>query len=155
MRNERSAGYSGIPKRETLCACGTYFSAKAVANPSDLRDPQSLAQVSNDLRDDGIHGIRRVSLEPGGDIYILVIEIIGGQGVAVEQIRDDGEQAARGEVVGDQLDVLVDTEDVAEDDDCLFGRVAGGTGEVDVNCWFVGIGSLCVGGLEWEMRCDR
>lgn len=88
-----------------------------------------------------------MSLEPCGDIHILLIEIVSGQGIAVQQIRDDGEQAARGEVVGYQLDVLVDAEDVAEDDDCLFGRVVGGTGEVDVNCWFVGIGSLCVWGL--------
>jgi hypothetical protein len=112
--------------------------------------------VSNDLRDDGIHGIRRVSLEPSWDINILVIEIVSGQGIAVEQIRDYSEQAARGEVVGDQLAVLVDAEDVAEDDDCLFGRVVGGTGEVDVNCWFVGIGStLCWGLGVGEMRCDR
>lgn len=123
----------------------TYSSAITVPNPCDLLDVQSIAQVSNNLLDNGIHGIRRVLWEPSGEIYFLVIEIVSGQGVAVQEIRDDGQKSTCGEAVGHQLGILVDAEDVAKDDDGLFGRVVGGACEVGVNYWYVGIGSTCVG----------
>lgn len=87
--------------------------------------------------------------KPTGNIDSPVVEIVEGQGVTVQDIRDDGEESAQGEAVRDELDVLVDAEDVAEDDDGFFGRVGGGPCEIGVNCWYVGIGSTCWG-LEWK-----
>jgi hypothetical protein len=127
----------------------TYSSAIAVPDPCDLLDLQSFAQVLDDLVDDRIHDFWQVLREPTGNIDPSVVEIVEGQGITVQDIRDDGEESAQGEAVRDELDVLVDAEDVAEDDDGSFGRVGGGPCEVGVNCWYVGIGSTCWG-LEWK-----
>lgn len=120
--------WSGIPKQETLCAArcstaqhSTYSGAIAVPNPCDLLDVQSLAQVLDDLLDDRIHGIWQVLREPGRKIEFPVIELVSGEGITVQDIRDDSEESTRGEAVSNQLGVLVDAEDVAEDDDGLFG----------------------------------
>lgn len=129
----------------------TYSSTIAVPDPRDLLDIQSLAQVLEDLLGDRIHRIWRVLWKPSLEIDFIAVVIVDIQGITLQDIRDDGEESTRGEAVRDELDVLVDAEDVAEDEDGFFGRVGGGPCEVDVNCWRVGTGSACdEGGLEWK-----
>lgn len=127
---------SRIEKSLALQVANNIFSTEAVPHSCDLLDLQGLAQVSNDLLDDRIHSIWQMSLEPAGKIHILVVEVFNGHCITVQQVRDDSEESTRGEVVSDQLDVLVDAEDVAKDDDRVFGRVIGGARKVGINCWY-------------------
>lgn len=90
--------------------------------------------MRDNLGHDRIHAVGHVLREPRWEIDCLRGEGFEGQGVAVEEIGDDSEVAARGEAVGHQLGVLVDAEDVAEDDDGFLGRGVGGARDVGGDC---------------------
>lgn len=112
----------------------TYLSTKAVPNATDLLNSQLLAEVLDGGLDDGVDMGGLVVLEPGREVGLAVLEVVELDGVALEEVGDDGQVALGGEVVGDELAVGVDADDVGQDDDGLLGGlVVLGVGEVGLD----------------------
>lgn len=59
--------------------------------------------------------------EPCGEIGLAGLHVADLDLVALEKIRDDGQVAIVGELVGEQLGVAEDTEDVGQEDNGLIG----------------------------------
>lgn len=75
--------------------------------------------------------------DPRGKVGLSGLHVAELDGVAAEQVRDDGQVTVGGELVGEELGVDIDAEDVAQDDDGLLGGlVVLGVGDVGVDCDF-------------------
>jgi hypothetical protein len=75
-----------------------------------------------------------VAPDPGGQIGLAGLHVAQLDGVALKQVGDDGQVAIVGELVGEELAVVVDADDVGEEDDCLFGGlIVLGIDDVSVN----------------------
>lgn len=116
-----------------------YLCAEAVADCTNLLDAVLLLEGLDGLLDDGVDGLLGVGvlavgalLDPGHDV--LAAEAAEGDGVAVEEVRHEGQVAVGGELVGDQLGVLPDAEHVGqvEDGGVLVRLALGRGGEVGV-----------------------
>jgi len=106
---------------------------EAVADSTDLLDTESLAQVLDGLVDDGLDIVGLVLGQPGGQVGLARLHDLEGDLVTLEQVRDDGQVAIVGELVGKQLGVGVDAEDVGQEEDGLFGALVLGVGDVAVD----------------------
>lgn len=83
----------------------------------------------------GVNNGRLVVGDPRRQVGLSRLHIGELDGVAAEEVRDHGEVAIVGELVGEELGVDVDAEDVAENDNGLLGRlVALGVDEVCLGC---------------------
>lgn len=81
--------------------------------------------------------------EPSGEIGLAGLHGLDGDGIALEEIGQDTKVAVGGELIGQELGVDVDTEDVTQDDDgFLGGLVVLGVDQVGVDCDRAGIVSL-------------
>lgn len=106
---------------------------EAVADSTDLLDTESLAQVLDGLVDDGLDIVGLVLGQPGGQVGLTRLHGLEGDLVTLEQVGDDGQVAIVGELVGKQLGVGVDAEDVGQEEDGLFGALVLGIGDVAVD----------------------
>lgn len=114
--------------------CRTYLSTEAVPNSANLLHAQSLTDVLDRSLDDGVDVGGLVLGEPRGEINVAGVHVGDADLVTLEQIRDDGQVAALGELIGEQLGVGEDAEDVGEEDDGLLGGlVVLGVGDVGVD----------------------
>jgi hypothetical protein len=111
------------------------LSAEAVADSSDLLDAEGLAHVLDGLLDDRVHIGGLVLGQPGWQVSLAGLHGLDGDLVALEQIRDDGQVAIVGELVGEKLGVGEDAEDVGQEEDSLLGALVLGIGDVGVDCW--------------------
>lgn len=110
----------------------THLGAEAVADSTDLGDAQ-ITQRLDTLEDNGVHSLGIVLAQPGREVE--AVGTVQRQGVAVEEIRDEGHVALGGEVVGHELAVLPDADHVGDVEDAaaLLGLALGRRGQVGVD----------------------
>lgn len=95
----------------------TYFSAKAVAYRSELRNAKFLFQMLDGIYDDGVdilHGMGVLPVATAGK-PLLEVEVrwaVNRDGVTVEEVNDQTRVAIGGELVSHELAVDPDAEDV-------------------------------------------
>lgn len=112
----------------------TNLATKAVPNTRDALDAQVLADVLDCRLDNGLDARGLVVGDPLGEVNLAGLHIANVDGVATEEVGQDGQVAIVGELVSEQLAVDEEAEDVGEDDDGLFGGlVVLGVGEVGVD----------------------
>lgn len=111
------------------------LSAEAVADSTNLLDAEGLTHVLDGLLDDGVHVGGLVLGQPGGQVSLAGLHGFDGDLVALEQIREDGQVAIGGELVGEKLGVGEDAEDVGQEKDSLVDALVLGVGDVGVDCW--------------------
>lgn len=113
----------------------THLATEAVPDTSNALDTEVLADVLDGSLNNGVNNGRLVVGDPRGQVGLSRLHIGELDGVAAEEVRDHGEVAIVGELVGEELGVDVDSEDVAENDNGLLGRlVALGVDEVCLGC---------------------
>lgn len=113
----------------------TYLATKAIANSANLLHAESITNVLECGLDDGVDIIRLVLREPCTYINIARVHVADVDLVTLEKIRDDGQVAIVGELVGEELGVAENTEDVGQEDNSLIGvLVVLGGGNVGVDC---------------------
>jgi hypothetical protein len=105
----------------TQSKAATHFAAEAVADTSDALGTQFLTNILDGGLDDGVDLGRLVLGEPVGQIGLSGLHVGNADGVAAEEVGENTEVAIGGELIGEQLSVDVHAEDVAQDDDGLFG----------------------------------
>lgn len=130
-------------EREVSC---TYLGAKAVTGGAQLLDTLLLLEVLDGLLDDGVDMLFGVGVvagaalgEPGHEVKVGgAVEV---ERVPVEDVDDEGQVAVGGELVGHQLAVLPDADDVGDVQDAGIlvrllalghGQVAGVLADLDV-----------------------
>jgi hypothetical protein len=112
----------------------TYLSTEAVTNSADLLHAQGVTDVLDRSLDDGVDVGGLVLGQPSGEIGLAGFHVGDANLVTLEQIRDDGQVAALGELIGEELGVGEDAEDVGEEDNGLLGGlVVLGVGDVGVD----------------------
>ena len=107
----------------TSSRCLTYLGSEAVAQATDLLGAVFLLELLQGILDDGIdkfRGVRVLSIgalgEPLHEIEVLVS--VERQRVAVEDVDDEGRVALLGQLVGHQLAVLPDANDIRDVEEC-------------------------------------
>lgn len=119
-----------------------YLCAEAVANGSDSLDAQILERLDG-IEDDGVDGrgsVRVVTSRALGDPgrKVKVASSVQLEGIAVEDVWEQDSVALSGKVVGQQLAVLPDANDIGNEEDALaitsLARRRGG--QVGVNVAF-------------------
>ena len=98
------------------CILDTNLSTKTITRTSNLLGSQLLDIVECRLN----HGFdlrRLMILQPRGQVHIPSMD----KGVTAEVIRENGQVAVCGEVVGEELAVVVDPKDVGEEEDGSLG----------------------------------
>ena len=112
------------------------LAAEAVANTSNTLDTQVFSQVLDGALDNGVDTVSAMLQRhlPTSKVAKGFNHIMAKDGVAVEEVGDDGQVAIVGVLVGKELAVDEETEDVGEDDDGLVGvLVVLRVGDVGVN----------------------
>jgi hypothetical protein len=99
----------------------TYLSTEAVPNSTNALHTQSLTDILNRSLNNGINIRGLVLRQPGGQISLARFHIRDADLVTREQVRDDGQVSTLGELIGEELGVGEDAEDVGQEDDGLFG----------------------------------
>jgi hypothetical protein len=61
--------------------------------------------------------------KPSGEIDIAGIHISDADLVTLEQIRDDGQEAIVGELIGEELGIGENAEDIGQEEDGLLGSL--------------------------------
>lgn len=85
--------------------------------------------------------LRLVILKPRGKIDLAALLVSHLDRVTPEIVREDSQVSIFGELVGQELAVCVDSEDVGEEDDGFSGgRGFGGLGGGDVGIYFFLVG---------------
>mgnify|MGYP005989322757 CR=1 FL=1 len=116
-----------------LEVAGDVLATIAVADTANALDAEVVAQLSNDLVNDGLCVLGHVVLDPVHDLEAL--GAVQWHGVTLEQIWDDGEVAGSGKLVGEELNVgECVTQDIAEDEDGIVGFLVGGVSKVGRDC---------------------
>lgn len=99
-----------------------------------------VAEGPDGLDDDGVDGLLGVRVVAAAAVRqpLAEVEALGPveqHGVAVEEVDDDGQVAARGEAVGHELAVLPDANDVGQVQDAHVraGRLLGRRGDVGLD----------------------
>lgn len=114
----------------------TYLGTEAVSHGADLLEALLLQPIQAELHDrvNGLLGMGvlpvRASTQP-----LHEVEAGGhghGDGVAVEDIHDNGVVTVGGELIGHELGVLPDTEDVGDVEECYAIVLVGALGFGDV-----------------------
>lgn len=112
-----------------LEVAGDVLATVAVADTANALDAKVVAQLSNDLVNDGLCVLGQVVLDPVHDLEAL--GAVQWHGVALKQIWDDGEVTCGSKLVGEELNVgECVAQDVAEDEDGIVGLLVGGVGKV-------------------------
>lgn len=101
--------------------CYTYLAAEAVANSADLLHAESLTYVLEGGLDNRVDVGGLVVGQPGGQISLARFHSADLDLVALEKIRDDGQVAIVGKLIGEELGVAEDTEDISQKDNGLVG----------------------------------
>lgn len=84
--------------------------------------------------DNGLDARGLVVGDPLGEVNLAGLHVADVDGVAAEEVGQDSQVAIVGELVGEQLAVDEEAEDVGEDNDGLFGSlVVLGVGEVGID----------------------
>jgi hypothetical protein len=116
-----------------------YLCAKAVANGTNLLDAQ-ITQRLDALDDDGVNGLGGVRVVASRSLghpgpKVKVARPVQAEGVAVEDVGHQDGVALGGKIVGQQLAVLPDANDIGDEEDALAlaSLVGGGSGQVGVN----------------------
>lgn len=99
----------------------TYLSTKAVPNSSNALYTQVLFHMLDGSLDNGVHDLSLVLWEPGGEIDLARLQGAEVDLVAVEQVGHDNQVSVRGELVGEELPVDIEAEDIGQKHDSLFG----------------------------------
>jgi hypothetical protein len=113
----------------------THLGTEAVSSSSNLAESQTLERL-NALDDNGVDLLGRVRVIAGAALSKPAHEVeIGRSGigtlVAVEQVGDQASVAFLGELVGEELAVVPDTENVGDVEDAdVLRLVCGGSCEV-------------------------
>lgn len=97
------------------------LAAEAVANTSNTLDTQVFSQVLDGALDNGVDTTGLVVGDPFGKVDLAGLHVTDLNGVAMEEVGDDGQVAIIGVLIGKKLAVDEETEDVGEDDDGLVG----------------------------------
>jgi len=127
------------------------LAAKAVANTSNTLNTQFLSEVLDGALDNGVDTTGLVVGNPLGEVDLAGFHVANLDGVAVEEVGDDGQVAIVGELVSKELAVDEETVDVGEDDDGLVGvLVVFGVGDVGVDCTVLRSVLLMKGGGLWR-----
>ena len=128
-------GVSGVTdvNLARLQVAGDILGAEAVADSTDLLDAESLTHVLDGLLDDGVDVGGLVVGQPGGQIGLAGLHGGDGDLVALEQVGDDSQVAIGGELVGEELGVGENAEDVGQEEDGLVGALVLGVGDVGVD----------------------
>jgi hypothetical protein len=72
--------------------------------------------------------------QPSAEVNLARLHIGNADLVTLEQVRDDGQVSTPGELIGEELGVGVDAEDVGQEDNSLLGGlVVLGVGDVGVD----------------------
>lgn len=100
-----------------------YLATEAVSSRANLLNTQVLPQVFDGSLDDRVNLVGAMLGKPFLNVDLSGLESVEGQLVTVEEVRNDGQIAVRGEVISEQLAVVVETEDVGDDDDRLVRRL--------------------------------
>ena len=112
----------------------TYLRTEAVTHSTDLLHAQSLTDILDGSLHDGVDVGRLVLGQPGAQVDLAGIHVGSADLVTLEQVRDDRQVAALGELIGEELGVGEDAEDVGQEDDGLLrGLVVLGVGDVGVD----------------------
>lgn len=110
----------------------THLGSKAVSDTSNLLDAL-FAEALDGGFNDGVDVVGLVLLDPAGKVDLSTLHSSNVDGIAGEEVRNNGEVAILGKLVSDELAVGVDTEDVGQDEDGLVGLLLG-LGEVGLHC---------------------
>lgn len=123
--------------RDTLTSA--HLGAEAVADSANLRDAQ-VPESLDALDDNGVNGrgsVRVVATRALGDPFdkVKVALAVQRQRIAVEDVRQQHGVSLRGKVVGQQLAVLPDANDVGDEENALAiaGLVGRRRGQVGVD----------------------
>lgn len=103
---------SSYPKANLMAYNQTYLATKAVPNSTNLLNTKALTHIPDRLLHDSVHNVGLVVRQPGGEVALAGLRLGDLHLVAPEQIWDDGQVAAGGELVGEQLGVGRGAEDV-------------------------------------------
>lgn len=125
-----SRGYHLYPPKCRRSHLGT----EAVTHSANLLHAQSLPDILNRSLDDGVNITGLVLGEPSTQIGFARLHVRDAELVTLEQVRDDRQVSALGELISEKLGVGVDAEDIGHEDDGLFGGlVVLGVGDVGVD----------------------
>lgn len=113
----------------------TYLGTEAVTDSADALNAQVSLDVLNGRLDDGVDVGGLVVGEPGTNVELAGLHGDGVDGVAAEKVGEDTQVSIVGELIGEELGVVEETEDVAQEEDSLLGGlVVLGVDNVGVNC---------------------
>lgn len=73
--------------------------------------------------DDRVNLVSAMLAKPLLNVDLSGLESVEGQLIAVKEVRNDGQVPVGGEVIGEQLAVVVETKDVGDDEDRLVRRL--------------------------------
>lgn len=126
-------------KRIPWNSLAAYLGTEAVAKSTELLDAVLLLQSLDSVDDDGVDGLLGMRVVARGALghpghKVKVAGSVERDWVAIEGVDDQGEVAVGGELVGHQLAVLPDANDVGdvEQADALVLLVGGRSGKVAV-----------------------
>lgn len=128
-------GVSGVTDVDLagLQVAGDILATEAVADSTDLLDAESLTHVLDGLLDDGVDVGGLVVGQPGGQIGLAGLHGGDGDLVTLEQVGDDSQVAIGGELVGEELGVGENAEDIGQEEDGLVGALVLRVGDVVVD----------------------
>lgn len=110
------------------------LATEAVANTSNTLNTQVFSEELNGALDNGVDTTGLVVGEPLREVDLAGLHVADLDGVAVEEVGDDGQVAIVGVLVGKEFAVDEETEDVGEDDDGFIRvLVVLGVGDVGVD----------------------
>jgi hypothetical protein len=166
-------GEVSVAAVENTCQAGgrieargsTNLGTEAVSDSAELLDALLALEELDGLNDDGVDVLGGVGVVAGGALgepahEVEVVRAVEGQGVTVEGVDDQGQVAVGGELVGHQLAVLPDGDDVRDVEDgsilVRLGRVGSrDVGIVLANLDILASGFAPVGGRFWLATWSR
>jgi len=138
MGDERGVSSVANVKLAILQKAANVFATEAVANTSHTLNTQFLSEVLDRALNNGVDTTGLVVGEPLGEVDLAGLHVADLDGVAVEEVGEDGQVAIVGELVGKELAVDEETEDIGEDDDGLVRiLVVLRVGDIGVDCTFL------------------
>jgi hypothetical protein len=128
-------GVSGVTDVDLagLQVAADVLAAEAVTSGGDLLDAEGFAHILDGLLDDGVDVVGLVVGQPGGQIGLAGLHVGKRDLVTLEQVRNDGQVAIGGELVGEKLGIGENAEDVGQEEDGLVGALVLGVGDIGVD----------------------
>lgn len=113
----------------------TYLGTEAVTDSADALNAQVSLDVLDGRLDNGVDVGGLVVREPSANVELAGLHGDGVDGVAAEQVGEDTQVSVVGELIGEELSIVEETEDVAQEEDSLLGGpVVLGVDNVGVDC---------------------